>query len=350
MPIVIPLVAALPDLLFVLLIIVLGTGLAFFIVPPLVDILRKLPLVGDWIATAVWIAFLAQQTALRGWMARNVDPVVNFFQSALSIIGGWLGLYVKFMGATVNAMIATAQAAGGQAGNVGARIIALAGRVLALETAQGGLTDFVNGLWNRVTNVIQVIIPTAVGTAVQALQQLLHVGLTIEHTAMTVAVGQAMTVASQLFHQAELAAHAGDLVLSELLAHTAATLAAEIVAVQTGAKIYTDGMVRQLQGEIGTITGVIIPVAVGTLTAEIEGIATHIDQLERECINPACSALGAGLDLFSLLQQGIELLMMVTLVGAAISDPERTGHELAAGVDELLDWVRPIVGAFGVHV
>lgn len=350
MPIAIPLVAALPDILFVLLMVVLGTGLAFIIVPPLVQFARNLPFVGGAIGSIIAAAFLAQQLALRNWMSRNVDPVVNVLQAVVGIAGNSVDAFLRLIVANLQAMQAVAQAAGGQAGNVGQRIIQLAARVLAVETGLGSVTTGLGDLVDQVRRALSVTVPALIGQAIAGLWATVQAAIHVEHAAAVVLMGQAEQLAQALFAQAQLAMQAGDQLLSHALLHTAQALAAEITAVQTGAKTYTDGLFRQAEGQLTDIIKVAIPAAILPLSLEISRIAEQQLTQTDQCINPTCAALDAGLDLFQLLQLGAELLIMVALVSFALSDPRTAARELVQGQEEMLGLVAPIVGAFGIRV
>jgi hypothetical protein len=228
--------------------------------------------------------------------------------------------------------------------------VQLALRVTGLETAQNGLTQFVNGLFNRVTNLITVTIPSAIGAAVSALSAAFTAALHIEHAFTVSGLGVATQLAQGLFAEAQLAAKAGDLVMAELLGHTAAQLAAQIVAVQAGLKTYTDVEVGQLDDALANLRDVVIPTAIAGVTVAVTEIATTLTQLERDCINPTCSALTPSLGILNLLNAGAELLFIVTLVSSIKRDPAGTARDLSGGIGDLMSIVRPVVGAMGINV
>jgi hypothetical protein len=342
--------AALADILATLVFIIFGVVLAFFIVPPIVDTLRRIPLFGSGLADAADILFKVQIQLAKQWAARNIDPVVNVMQSVANNPLAYISVVLDYMGANLQAMIATAQAAGGAAGAVGTRLVQLALRVTGLETAQNGLTQFVNGLFNRVTNLITVTIPSAIGAAVSALSAAFTAALHIEHAFTVSGLGVATQLAQGLFAEAQLAAKAGDLVMAELLGHTAAQLAAQIVAVQAGLKTYTDVEVGQLDDALANLRDVVIPTAIAGVTVAVTEIATTLTQLERDCINPTCSALTPSLGILNLLNAGAELLFIVTLVSSIKRDPAGTARDLSGGIGDLMSIVRPVVGAMGINV
>lgn len=350
MPIVLIGGAALADILATALFIVLGVALAFFVVPPIVEALRRIPLVGGGVAQIADTLFKVYITESKLWAAKNIDPVVNVLQSMATNPLAYISVTLDYMGANLSAMVATAQAAGGAAGAVGTRLIQLALRVTGLETATNGLTQFVNGLFNRVTNLITVTLPAAISTAIAGLSAAFQAALHIEHAFTVSGLGVATQLAQGLFAEAQLAAKAGDLVMAELLGHTAAQLAAQIVAVQAGLKTYTDVEVGQLDDALANLRNVVIPAAIAGVEVAVTEIATTLTQLERDCINPTCSALTPSLGILNLLNAGAELLFIVTLVGTITRDPQGAARNLSGGVNDLMNIVRPVVGAMGINV
>lgn len=349
MPIAIPVVGA-GAVLFILGMIVVGIVLSYFIVPPLVGLLRQIPFVGGQLAAQVQDAVQQAENVAANWWHSNVDPLVAYIFAPVNAFTDFLGVTLNWAGSVTQALLALAQAAGGNAGNIVgqlaqiiSKIASLANLIAIAQTAIGNVADALH-------TALTVTIPGAIGAAASALQTAFHVGLTAEAALRVAAVNALQQLIAQAVAGAEALAAQGLLDLSHQLLHTATALASAIVTAEAQGKAYTDGVAHQLGIEITDISTLVIPAAIAIPMAAIKTVADELTQTTEQCINPTCSALSAGLDLFALLQQAAELLLIVDLILYATQHPDQAAHDLTNGIDDLVGLARPVLAAMGIRV
>jgi hypothetical protein len=347
-----PIVLAAPalGLIMAVTILIAAFYLLILLARPLSELLKQVPVVGAQLSAATIAVIQTAQHTAQQFAAQYIDPLVETIWVPIHALMEFVDILMLWMSTATTAMIAMGGALAGGGSNVGHQLGQIVNAIASMGSQIGQLVSGLAAVGRSLATALATTIPGMITSAVAALQAWFQTVLARQVQVLNKDIAEAEALAVQLVAMAGVAAAAGLADLSHQLDHTAAALAAAVVAAGGTAKLYTDQLGRSIELELGDIRNVAIPTAVGVAIAATTAITTRINDLERNCINPACGALGVGLSLFSLLAQGAELLLIVGLIIEARSNPERAGKQLADGAAELVAFANGVLGALGIRV
>jgi hypothetical protein len=323
--------------------------LPFILGPTLRDVLSNIPIVGGSLAAAVQGAVINAQGKLSEWAHQNVDPLVAVIFAPVNALADWVGAVGAFSGAVVQSLQLLAQSAGGAAGALAHRVGNLAAAIAAQALAMTGLQQLAQGLAAQLHTALVVTIPGMVTAGLASLSSAFHIALTAEAALSKAAVAAAIGQAQALFAAAQVAIQVGDAALAHQLTHLGVQLSAQIVAVQAGTVGYVDGLVKPLGLDLDQLRNVVIPATLAAAIAATTVVATRLDQLERDCINPTCTAITPSLQVLNALAQGLELALLLEIVAGAIRDPQGAAHDVSQHRSDLAAAMGPFVSFLGIR-
>jgi len=338
------------DAAVVIVMIGIGLVLAFVIVPPLVNIIRQIPVVGGSIATIIEGEFVAAQQTVNDWVNKNVAPLANAIGNPVAAFWQWIDGLQTLSGSIVAALALIAQTAAGAGGGVARKIAQLITTVAAQATSIGNIQTSLGDLVNNFAHAISATIPDAIAAAVQFVTTAWKAGVAAEHALESAAIATVTTYAQTLFATAGTALKLGLSDMTKYVDATATALVGDIDALEAEAKSYTDGAIKGVETEITDLNVPALALAIAGVIPLVGTLEATLTQTIDECVNPTCSTLGNGLGLFNTLAAGVELLAVVELVKSATSNPSGAGRDLAAGVGDLIGLGRPVLEAMGISV
>ena len=338
-------------LLLLALAVLLVTFLVGLIVRPLVEsLLRGLPLPGvntTQLATQVGAAIQSWVDSSTDWangvIASTVVMPINALQAVVSGQLDWSGAVTGWIGQAGQVLYGNLGYLLGNVQSILAQIAALGTQVVA--TGQG-----VANLGGQLTHALTVTIPGMIGGAVAGL----HAALATVITATEATLGRRIT-------DAEANASAGLLALTGASAAAEAALRAQMaaqgVAIERGltdvagqARTYVDAQVGPLQQDWAGLQSLGGVAAIAATITGVGALAQTLTTTIEDCVRPTCSALPNGLSLFALLGQGVELALIIELLGKAYQQPEQAARDMVGGVSDLRNLAGGVLGAIGVQV
>lgn len=319
--------------------------IVILLIYPLAEGLRPIPLVGGSLGDAIkgfGDSILKTGQQVLDAQVQNLSSLIDFVSGSIQSV---INEIVQVAGFQWNQLVGVGTSLIGLAGSVGQQI----GTVLNLvKAAAQSAADAIA----RVEALAAGILDTVVHVITKQLAEVtsgIHVaveGLVKSITdPLSAEIIKVRDHAAFMLHHEEGMRLAGDQSLSTAITATEATLGTEIDAVKQALLRRLGTSVGTLQGEIGTLTDVIGEVAAGTtVVGLITTVATELDTLRRECVDPTCSFLGPQLPVLDALSSAAALAVFAAFVGAAVADPGGTAGVVSDGVDGMRGLYGPIFG------
>ena len=340
------LVLALPEFGLILLaglILVVTTLVGVVIVYPLAKNLSGLPFglgaIGDALS-GFWHTLVDGIQAQLDVQVRNISDLVDFASGMLQ--------------ATLNAVTTTSEWLGIQAGIALNGLHDLAGEVVTqganllqlVQTTVQNLADLAAKVDAFIASVVSNVLH-AVAKQIAETTSALHAAVVAEIRAVTVPLHQFIAQVRDNL-EASLQTETSRAVTAEADLHgqvigARTAVEAELEAVRKAILRKLGTTEGTLEGQITDILDVIGTVAAGTtLVGLIEGIATEVTTMERECVTPTCSFLGPQLDVLNALMSAGTIAAFGGLVALAVQNPKGAADLVVDGANVVESVASPI--------
>jgi hypothetical protein len=316
----------LPEILIGLALLLILLASVYMLRKPLVAILTGIPLIGGAAANAVNGALDWFLGVVGSWVEWAATPIIHLIMTPISSMVGFGSVIVGGFEYVMDQLKLVTLAAAGQIGR--------------LATALAGV---------NLGNLIRyVLLPTGLAAVYVKAQTFTAARVRSEADIRYTQI-QATQARIATLTQAEAAARlAGDYRAAAQLGLAVTALQTALVLERGRAITYTDQRVGHLQDELTQVTQKAIPAALAAALAATALVATKLLRLQRECVDPVCNAFGGSTSIWSSLQTGLELGIMLELVGQAVRDPQGAAHVVAAGADGIhnlgASLLQPIIG------
>lgn len=316
---------------------ILAFALFLLLEQPLTYILRRIPAIGGGLADAVHTGLTAITTWINSWIGPAIQPLVTLFLAPVQAVVGFVSTVVAAFEYVMHQLVLVTDQAAGAVGILATRAAqALAQAGLALARTAAAAASALEAI-NLGKLIRYSLLPAAIASAVATARAFTLGQVNAESQARQAAAAKAAATAAAAVAAEQLARQRADEQNAARAATAAAATAAALVGLRELVTDLEQVKVRALEDELTDVRTRAIPAeqaraqaAEATLTAEL---ATAGEALR--CLDPLCSSGFSSL--LGGMLAGAELVAILELVGAAVSDPEGAAHSTAQGAGGLIN-------------
>lgn len=345
------LVAALPEVVIGAALLLLLYATQQFWVKPLVWTIQQIPVVGSQAADFVQNAAAAVVNWAVGWVEAGAGPIIQLLNVPAAALSSFAGSVVQ----AIEGLAAQVQGAGeGLIGKVNELTATVAQAFVAGTTALAqivGLTAELAAAKSLMAFLQGTAIPLAQSSAIKASESYTDARAADVRAATLAATAAALATAERAVSSEATRARAAEATIAANATGEVGVLRAAIAGVQSRVEGEVGADVRTLERAIGDVTALVKPIAAAGLVTAVATIATEVETLKRECVDPTCDYLGPQLGNLNALGDIATLLALGGLVAAAYRDPEGAAKEAASLAGSFRDALNVVSGPlFGVTV